>query len=134
MNLEIYRLKGIELKNLKRDSPLDKWFYEMIQKNVNMLTITDISHMLRQEIYLDIAIPLVWEQLFDNPLCGEMYDGQMVELLTRVFINNPGLKEVDLYTVFEKKAWMIYDVYDWDSDYEKEEYRNILLNFSQLFK
>ena len=67
MNLEIYRLKGIELKNLKRDSPLDKWFYEMIQKNVNMLTITDISHMLRQEIYLDIAIPLVWEQLFDNP-------------------------------------------------------------------
>ena len=134
MNLEIYRLKGIELKNLKRDSPLDKWFYEMIQKNVNMLTITDISHMLRQEIYLDIAIPLVWEQLFDNPLCGEMYDGQMVELLTRVFINNPGLKEVDLYTVFEKKAWMIYDVYDWDSDYKKEEYRNILLNFSQLFK
>lgn len=134
MNLEIYRLKGIELKNLKRDSPLDKWFYEMIQKNVNMLTITDISHMLRQEIYLDIAIPLVWEQLLENPLCGEMYDGQMVELLTRVFINNPGLKEVDLYTVFEKKAWMIYDAYDWDSDYEKEEYRNILLNFSQLFK
>lgn len=134
MNLEIYRLKGIELKNLKRDSSLDKWFYEMIQKNVNMLTITDISHMLRQEIYLDIAIPLVWEQLLENPLCGEMYDGQMVELLTRVFINNPGLKEVDLYTVFEKKAWMIYDVYDWDSDYEKEEYRNILLNFSQLFK
>lgn len=134
MQSAIYKLKGIELKNVKRDSPLDKWFYEMVQKNVNMLTIVDISHMLRQEIYLDIAIPLAWEQLFDNPLCGEMNDGQMIELLTRVFINNPDLKEADSYVVFEKNAKKLYETYDWENNYEKEEYEKILVKFRHLFE
>lgn len=129
----IYKLKGINLKDIKQDSPLDKWFYEMVQKNINMLTIGDVSHMLRQEICLDIAIPLAWEQLFHNPLCGEMYDGEMIELLTRVFINNPSAKKADLYVAFEKKVKYMYETYEWDNDCEKEEYEKIISKFRQLF-
>lgn len=134
MMAAIYKLKGIELKDLKRDFPLEKWFYEMVQKKVDMLTISDISHMLRQEIYLDIAIPLAWEQLLDNPLCGEMYDGQMIELLTRVLVNNPNIKEADSYAAFEKKVQQMCETYEWENNYEKEEYEEILLKFRQLFK
>lgn len=34
MESAIYELKGIDLKKLKQDSPLDRWFYEMVQKRV----------------------------------------------------------------------------------------------------
>ena len=37
MKSAIYKLKGIELKELKRESPLDEWFYDMVQKNMDML-------------------------------------------------------------------------------------------------
>lgn len=129
MKSAIYKLKGVELKELKRESPLDEWFYEMVQKSMDMLTIDDISHMLRQEIYLDIAIPLACQQLLNNPLCGEMYDGQMLELLIRVFINNPDLKRGDFYVAFEKKIQRIHGAYNWDNEYER-----LLLKFKELFK
>lgn len=134
MQSAIYKLKGIKLDEVKQDSPLDKWFYEMIQKEVNTLTISDISHMLRQEIYLDIAIPLAWEQLNADPLCGEMNNGQMIELLTRVYVNNPDLKDSDSYVAFERNVNKLYETYDWENDYEKEEYGKILFKFKQLFK
>lgn len=129
MESAIYELKGIDLKKLKQDSPLDRWFYEMVQKNVNMLTITDVSHMLRQEVYLDIAIPLAWKYLLNNPLCGEMYDGQMLELLTRVFINDPNLKEVDFYAAFEEMVQQVCEIYQCDNDYEE-----LILELRQLFE
>lgn len=129
MKSAIYKLKGIELKELKRESPLDEWFYDMVQKNMDMLTIGDISHMLRQEIYLDIAIPLACQQLLNNPLCGEMYNGQMLELLIRVFINNPNYKKVDFYVAFEEKIQRVHGTYNWDNEYER-----LLLEFKELFQ
>ncbi|MCM1235251.1 MAG: contact-dependent growth inhibition system immunity protein [Ruminococcus flavefaciens] len=129
----IYELKGIKIKDIKQDSPLDKWFYEMVQKKVNMLTIGDITRMLRQEVYLDIAVPLAEERLLDDPLCGEMYDGEVVDLLTRILIKHPSVKKSDFYMRFEKKVMYMYETYEWDSDYEKTEYEKIISRFRQLF-
>ncbi len=89
MDKAIYQLKGINLEELKGTSPLDLWFNEMVRKKVDDLTLKDISHMLRQEIYLDIAMPCAYDRIRDNPLCGEMYDGQLSELLLRVLENHP---------------------------------------------
>ena len=57
MKEAIYTLKRLKLDELKRTSPLGKWFYEMVQKSVDELTLKDVLHMLRQDVYLDIAIP-----------------------------------------------------------------------------
>lgn len=130
----IYKKKGLELDELKQDLPLERWFYQMVQKNENDLTIKDISHMLRQEVYLDLAVPIAWKIIIDNPLCGELYDGQMIELLTRVFINNPELKETENYITFKKKLEQVYNLYEWDGDNEKEEYEKILIVFKFLFE
>lgn len=134
MREAIYKKKGLELDGLKQDFPLERWFYQMVQKNENDLTIKDISHMLRQEVYLDLAIPIAWKRIMDNPLCGELYDGQMIELLTRVFVNNPELKEKENYITFKKKLEQVYNLYEWDDDYEKEEYEKILIAFKYLFE
>ncbi|MCM1500922.1 MAG: contact-dependent growth inhibition system immunity protein [Clostridium sp.] len=133
METTIYELKGIKLKDIKQDSPLDKWFYEMVQKKINMLTIGDISRMLRQEVYLDIAVPLAEERLLDDPLCGEMYEGEVIVLLTRVLINHPSAKENVFYMTFEKRIKYMNETHEWDSNYEKAEYEKIISKFRQLF-
>ena len=117
----IYKIKGLELNKLKQDFPLEKWFYQMVQKKEKDLTIKDISHMLRQEVYLDLAVPIAWNRIVDDPLCGELYEGQMIELLTRVFINKPELREKEKYLSFEKKMEKVYKQYEWENEYEKEE-------------
>lgn len=38
---------NIDNKQLRTDSPLDKWFIEMIDKSEEELSIKDLSHMLR---------------------------------------------------------------------------------------
>lgn len=129
----IYMLKNLKLEDVKTDSPLDKWFYEMIQKDVEQLTVTDVSRMLRQEVYFDIAIPCAWKYVLENPICGEMYAGQMLELLRVGLIKNPNMKEIRLYDKFKVSERNIYDKYEWDNEFEKGEYIKILEEFQQLF-
>lgn len=133
MNKRICDIKSVELEKVKQESSLDKWFYEMVQKREDDLTIKDISHMLRQEIYLDIAISKAWEKIIENPLCGEMYEGQMLELLARVLTKEENLKEKELYTAFEKNLIQEYEKITWDNDYDKKEYEKIVADFRKIF-
>ena len=43
----IYEIKNVDINKLKREMPLDQWFYELVQKKVTELTILDVSRMLR---------------------------------------------------------------------------------------
>ena len=133
MNDAIYKKKGLELEKLNKEYPLELWFYEMVQKKETELTIRDISHMLCQEVYLDIAIPIAWKRIIDDPFSGEFYDGHMIKLLTRVFADNPELKQKENYITFNKKVKKICEIYEWESDYEKQEYEKILIEFRSLF-
>ena len=44
------------------------------------------------------------ERILDDPFCGEMYDGQMVELLSRVLKTHVQERRRDLYIPFIEKA------------------------------
>lgn len=92
MKEAIYETKGLRLEDLKRGSALDDWFYEMVQKQVVQLNLLDVSRMLRQEVYLDIAIPAAEHYLRLDPLTGEMYEGQLQELLLRVLEAHPEIR------------------------------------------
>lgn len=103
------KIRGIELEKVKQNSPLDRWFYEMIQKKESELTLLDLSRLLRQDIYFDTAIPLAWKKILATPFCGEMYEGQLVELLIRASENNPEKKENSFYGVFAKDIAQIIE-------------------------
>ena len=133
MKKTIAEKKGVSLEDIKINAPLDEWFYEMLKKSEDELSVRDISHMLRQEVYLDIAVSLGWKKIIENPLCGEMYEGQMLDLLTRVFVHNPEYKDYELFRRFEKRMKEVYESYQWDTDYEEKEVDKSLVNFRQLF-
>ena len=100
----IYTLKRLKSDELERTSPSGKWFYEMVQKSVDELTLSDVLRMLRQEVYLDIAIPYACTKVLEDPFCGEMYAGEMIDLLTKALISNPDEKKQDFYTIFAEEV------------------------------
>lgn len=79
----IGEIKKIDTHDISGESALDRWFQQLIQKRVSELTILDISRMLRQNIFLDIAIPMARQWLNNDPNAGEMYEGQLAELLRK---------------------------------------------------
>lgn len=131
---DIYKIKGIELEKVKQNSPLDQWFYGMIQKKESELTLLDLSRLLRQEIYLDIAIPLAWKKILENPFCGEMYEGQLVELLIRTLENNSEKKENSFYRFFVQDIAQKIETHEWGNDEEKNEYKRLTEELERLFE
>lgn len=125
MKEAIYTLKRLKLDELERTSPLGKWFYEMVQKSVDELTLRDVLRMLRQEVFPDIAIPFACTKVLEDPFCGEMYAGEMIDLLTKAFISNPDEKKQVFYTIFVEEIQQKWETFEWESDFEKEEYKKI---------
>lgn len=132
MNLPIYKIKEVKLDSLKKESQLDKWYFTMIQKSVDELSLLDISRMLRQNIYLDIAIPLTWKKLLENPFCGELYDGQLLELLVRVVQQDPEIKRTNFFEQYKADIEKKINDHEWNNDEEKEEYISLVKQLEKI--
>lgn len=124
MSQEIYKIKEVQLSQLKSDSPLEIWFCKMVQKTINELSLLDISRMLRQKIYLDIAVPLAWKKLLENPFCGELYEGQMLEILTRVLNDSVQEKDDASYNIFIAGIKEKIERHEWESNEDKKNMRS----------
>ena len=79
----------------------------MVQKSVDELTLSDVLRMLRQEVYLDIAIPFACTKVLEDPFCGKMYAEEV------------------------QQKW---ETFEWESDFEKEECEKLLFQLTLLFE
>ena len=70
----------------------------------------------------------------EDPFCGELYAGEMIDRLTEIFLSNPNEKKKDFYTILEKEVQKKWGTFEWASDYEKEEYKKSLFQISLLFE
>ena len=70
------------------NSPLGIWYKNVLNKDVREVTLGDYGKMLRQKVLLEFALPCVLGILTTNPFEGEMYDGELLELLIRVLKEN----------------------------------------------
>jgi hypothetical protein len=103
-------------------------------KEENELDILDISRMLRQDVFPDIAIPIVWKILKENPFEGEIYEGQLLVLLIRNLSNNPKKKNKEEYNEFMKLMEVKKHKYFKDNLEGKEDYENLVFKFEALFE
>lgn len=134
MEKKIYMIKNIDIKKLGLNSPLDKWFISLVNKQIEELSVLDISRMLRQEIFPDIAMPVTFERLMENPFEGEMYDGQLLELYIRCLSKYPVYEEREKYIYLCTIASKNIDLYDWADEYSKQEYKKVLNKLEILTK
>ena len=122
---------NIDSTQLSTQSPLDKWFLEMIDKSEDDLSIKDLSHMLRQGVFLEVAVQKSWIELKNDPLAGEMYDGELLKLLIRVLKENKQYQRIEDYNEFMDNIKNSSHV--WENSYEKEEYEKLLEQLVIIF-
>lgn len=129
----IYLLKKVDLQTLRYDSPLDQWFSQVVLKQVDGLLVDEIARMLRQGVYLDIAVPCAWNELLNDPFCGEMYEGELLTSLTRVLADHPQERRPSLYKAFIGEVERQIEIYEWADDGDRAEFEKYVAEITSLF-
>ena len=62
--------------------PLQKWYNKLIDKSINEINIADVLRMLRQKVFIKLAMSKAIELLRENIFVGELYDGELLKKLS----------------------------------------------------
>ena len=113
--------------------PLEIWHNEVIKKTPDELILSDISRMIRQKVFLDMAIPKAIAILKEDPFVGDMFTGQLLENLL-------GL-DPDYYLDYKaelnyvvKEAEKNANDYPWGYPEEKDEYLELVKTLKKILK
>ncbi len=108
---------------------MNEWYYKMINKSYEQLDLFDVTRMIIQKIFLELAINKAKIFIEDNPFCGERYDGELLELLFK--IDDMYLKKhSDFFSKILKKAFEENKTYEWLCEEEREEFSNLINEFT----
>lgn len=130
----IAELKNVDITSFNNYYGLEKWYINMLSKKISELNLRDISTMLRQDVYVDIALPIVWRILCESPFEGEMWEGQLLELLIKYFADHKSaLDSIECNSFLENLDEKI-EKHEWDSEEKKEKYREYVARFDCLVK
>ena len=110
---------------------LEIWYNKILEKTYSELTIADVLRMIRQEVFIEIALKKAVDLLKDNPLAGEMYEGELLEKLLneKIEIIKKRYKE-DIKGIL-KQGKKLAENYEWITNDEKNEFLN-LIKYNQL--
>lgn len=108
-------------------SSLELWYNELLKKSIRELSILDISHMLRQNVLLPLALSKAMERLIKNPMDGDLLK-QVVNAMKNhgVAVEKQAAEEFIIITNIEKNA------YEWKFEEDKAEYEELLDDFIKM--
>ena len=66
------------------EMPLPAWYRSVYHIPLDQLTVQDLSKAARQQIHPERIVPLVIERLQNEPLAGEMFDGELLASLRSI--------------------------------------------------
>lgn len=97
--------------------PLQEWYNQLINKTVGEISMLDLHRMLRQNEFLDIAMPIAIECLNKDVFIGELYSGNLLDAISKV---DKGI--LDNYVEELKKiiSRALSELNDYEEDYEGE--------------
>ncbi len=126
---DIYKEKFVIENIFPKDRlPIHYWHAEVINKCYEDLLLFDVTRLLTQKMYLEVAILKAIEFLEEDVFCGFRYDGELLEVLSQSNLKllnnvqdiikkilNSGLKEVDSF--------------EWNDETERVHFTQLLENF-----
>lgn len=124
-NEKISKIINVRSEEIDIKCELDKWYVELLNKRIEEITIKDISRMLRQDILIELAINKSLEFLEENPLAGEMYDGQLLELLYSLDLSKYK-EDIDKAKNILINIKSNINNFEWMSDEDSKEYLVVL--------
>ncbi|MBK0097471.1 hypothetical protein IBT49_15915 [Erwinia sp. S63] len=70
-----------EIENPSNQSSLEIWFKSVMDVPLEKLELSDLCRALRQRVCVEQLMPLVLDILDEDPLAGEIYDGELIAAL-----------------------------------------------------
>lgn len=123
---EIYSLNQNN-QNAEPEYALDKWYARLINKTADEIDLEDVSRMLTQNVFIDLGIKKAMEILSEDPIAGVFYDGQLLELLSAVDLNE--FKDLSQLKLLLQEINNNLSNFDWSSEEDQIEYNELLTNF-----
>lgn len=123
---EIYSLNQNN-QNAEPEYALETWYARLINKTADEIDLEDASRMLSQNVFIDLGIKKAMEILSEDPIAGEFYDGQLLELLSAVDLDE--FKDLSQLKLLLQKINNNLSNLDWSSEEDQIEYNELLTNF-----
>ncbi|AYB46213.1 contact-dependent growth inhibition system immunity protein [Paenibacillus lautus] len=122
---EIYSLNQNN-QNAEPEYALDKWYARLINKTADEIDLEDVSRMLTQNVFIDLGIKKAMEILSEDPIAGVFYDGQLLELLSAVDLDE--FKDLSQLKLLLQEINNNLSNFDWSSEEDQIEYNELLTN------
>lgn len=108
--------------------PMNDWYNDLINKTYNQLDLFDVTRMMIQKLFLEIAISKSMDFLENNPFCGQRYEGELMELLSKmdmIYLDKykDNIQHILSKTLIENKK------YEWICEEEREEFDEVINSF-----
>lgn len=92
---------------LRQDqTELERWYGDIRHKPISAFSDFDMARSVRQKMHLDLLLPLALARLKENPLAGELYEGELMAAVSGVdpafWDARPGLR--DQYAQLDRGA------------------------------
>lgn len=116
---------------IKPEYGLEVWFHSLLKKRIGELNVNDICIMLRQGILIEeIALDKAIEFIKKDPLAGNIFDGEILEMINRV----PLEKYIHKEDFVRDLASILMDIkdnltrFEWICEDDMKSYGSILNN------
>lgn len=126
--MKIKEIYGLHEVTIIGSEKYDIWYNKLLNKEENEITVNDVYTMLTQKVLEDVAIKKALAFVEADPLAGEMWDGQILEQLSKLSKEKLFPYKVGLERLLIVVEAAIDDTL-WDFAFEKEEFLNCLNSF-----
>lgn len=113
------------------DEKYDNWLKKLLNKTENEVNENDVYTMFSQHELEELAIKKAIEFILEDPLAGEMWDGQFLEQLAKAPIDKLLMYREELKNL----PFFIENTIDdsmWDFDFEKDEFIERYTEFKKV--
>ena len=110
--------------------PMHDWYNDLINKTYNQINILDVTRMLIQKVFMELAVSKAIYFIEENSFCGQRYEGELLELLNKLDVNY--LREYKLVlNEILLKALDKNRIYEWLCEDERIEFSELLKAFAK---
>lgn len=129
---DIYNCDYIDNSDRKLSS-LERWYNRMIDKTVSELDKLDVVRMMRQDVFVELAIRRTLFFLQENLFGGELRDGEFFYEMSK--LDNKYL------TPYKKELGTLFDCaikekenHEWDLEHNRKRFEEIIPIFLKKFR